>query len=82
MSFRKFQDFLRERDLAESHGLNRSALDYDRKLTQFNSRFDDPKQGEEIIKAAGYSSIAQFLADSDDRKWSKLRMPGQKNYVR
>ena len=84
MRFRKFNEFLQEREVIESHGgaLNRSALDYDRKLAQFNARFDDPKQGEDIIKAAGYKSIGAFVSDPDERKWSKLKMPGQENYTR
>jgi hypothetical protein len=83
MRFRKFDDFLKEREVSESNGsLNRTALDYDKKLAQFNARFSDPQQGENIVKAAGYKSVGAFVMDSDQRKWSKLRIPGQENYVR
>jgi hypothetical protein len=83
MRFRKFNDFLKEREVSESNdSLNRTALDYDKKLAQFNARFDDPKQGENIVKAAGYKSVGAFIMDPDQKKWSKLRIPGQENYVR
>jgi hypothetical protein len=81
MSIRKFNEFLKDREIIES-GLNRSAMDYSKKLAEFNARFDDPKQGEEIVKSAGYASIGDFLRDTNERKWSKLKMPGQENYVR
>lgn len=83
MRLRKFNDFLKERDISEiNRSLNRTALDYDKKLTQFNGRFNDPAQGEEIVKSAGYNSIGEFINDPDQKKWSKLRIPGQQNYVR
>lgn len=84
MRFRKFNDFLKERDVSESNNgsLNRTALDYDKKLAQFNARFDDPQQGDNIVKAAGYKSVGAFVMDPDHKKWSKLRIPGQQNYVR
>jgi len=84
MRFRKFNDFLKEREVSESHNdsLNRTALDYDKKLAQFNARFSDPKQGENIVRAAGYKSVGAFVMDPDQKKWSKLRIPGQENYVR
>ena len=85
MRFRKFNEFLQEREQEVSEnqgGLNRSALDYDKKLAQFNARFSDPKEGAEIVKAAGYPSIGAFVSDPDERKWSKLRIPGQQNYTR
>ena len=89
MRFQKFNDFLKERELGESHGthsgndkLNRPALDYDRKLAQFNARFNDPKEGEHIVKLAGYKSVGEFLSDPDERKWSRLKIPGQENYTR
>ena len=78
-------EFLKERDqyVEANDALNRPALDYaDRKLAQFNARFSDPKEGEEIVKKAGYPSVGAFVADADDRKWSKLRMPGQENYTK
>lgn len=85
MRFRKFQDFLKEREVAESHhhaGLNRTAFDYDKRLAQFNARFSDPAEGERIVRAAGYKSVGEFVSDPDERKWSRLKMPGQENYVR
>jgi len=84
MRFRKFNDFLKDRDVSESANgsLNRAALDYDKKLAQFNARFDDPQQGESIVRAAGYKSVGEFVMDPNQKKWSKLRIPGQQNYVR
>ena len=83
MRFQKFNDFLKERDISEVNAsLNRTALDYDKRLAQFNGRFSDPKQGEEIVKSAGYNSIGAFLSDPNQKKWSRLRIPGQQNYVR
>ena len=86
MRLQKFSEFFKNRELVEFSSpnahLNRSALDYDRKLAQFNSRFSDPKQGVEIVQAAGYKSVGDFLNDPDERKWSKLKEPGQQNYVR
>jgi len=84
MRFRKFDDFLKEREVSESYSgsLNRTALDYDKKLAQFNARFDDPKQGDEIVRAAGYKSVGAFVTDPDQKKWSRLKIPGQQNYVR
>ena len=84
MSFKKFNDFLQEREIIESNNtlLNRTALNYDRKLAQFNSRFDDPKQADDIVRAAGYRSVSDFVVDRNSNKWSKLRIPGQGNYVR
>lgn len=83
MRFRKFDDFLKEREVSESNGsLNRTALDHDKKLAQFNARFSDPQQGENIVKAAGYENVGAFIMSPNPRKWSKLRIPGQENYVR
>lgn len=84
MRFQKFNDFLKDREVSESANgsLNRPALDYANKLAQFNARFDDPKQAEEIVKSAGYKSVGAFVSDPDQKKWSRLRMPGQQNYVR
>ena len=76
MKFKKFQEYLNERQ-----DINRGALDYDKKLAQFNARFDDPKQGAEIVKKAGYKSVGHFISDPNEKKWSKLRIPGQENYV-
>lgn len=75
MRFQKFNEFLHKRE-----GVNRTAFDYDRKLAQFNSRFKDHKEGEKIVLAAGYGSISEFLRDKDERKWSRLKIPGQENY--
>lgn len=84
MHFQKFDDFLKKREVSESTNtsLNRTALDYDKKLTQFNARFSDPKQGLSIVNAAGYKSVGEFIMDPNQSKWSRLRIPGQKNYVR
>ena len=85
MRLQKFSEFFKNRELVEdsspNKNLNRSALDYDRKLAQFNARFSDPKKGSEIVQSAGYKTIGDFLNDRDERKWSKLREPGQENYV-
>ena len=86
MQLQKFSEFLKNRGLVEfsspNANLNRSAVSYDTKLAQFNSRFSDVKQGQEIVQAAGYKSVGDFLNDPDERKWSKLKEPGQQNYVR
>ena len=86
MQLQKFSEFLKNRGLVEfsspNANLNRPALDFDRKLSQFNARFSDPKKGLEIVNAAGYKSVGDFLNDPDERKWSKLKEPGQQNYVR
>mgnify|MGYP000266959056 CR=1 FL=1 len=81
MRFQNFQDYVKGREIVESNGLNRTAMQYDRRLAQFNSRFNDPAEGESVIKAAGYKNVGAFLADPDDRKWNKLRIPGQQNYL-
>jgi hypothetical protein len=82
MYFQKFNDFLKKREISEANGsLNRTAMDFDKKLTQFNARFNDPKQGDEVVKSAGYKSVADFVSDPNQKKWSKLRIPGQENYV-
>lgn len=80
--FQKFSEYRKGRELAEAVGLNRPALDFDKKLAEFNSRFDNPRQGEEVVLAAGYNSVRQFLADPDPRKWGRLKIPGQENYTR
>lgn len=77
MNFQKFDDFLKSKITED---VNRSALDYDRKLAQFNSRFQDPKQALEVLRAAGYPNVASFLSDPNDRKWSRLKMPGANNW--
>ena len=82
MRFLKFNEFLKDRDVSESNNtLNRTALDYDKILAQFNARFDDPKQAEDIVRSAGYSSVTAFVNDPNPKKWSRLRVPGQENYV-
>ena len=81
MHFKKFTEFLKQREVVEEN-LNRSALDYDKKLAQFNSRFSDPKQAAEILSSAGYKNIRSFVSDPNENKWSKLKMPGQENYVK
>lgn len=82
MCFRKFDEYLKDREVSETNGsLNRTALDYDKKLAQFNARFDDPKQAADIVRSAGYNSVAAFVNDPNPKKWSRLRMPGQENYV-
>lgn len=85
MNFQKFSEFLKNREIDESYQnkkLNRSALDYDKRLAQFNGRFKDPQEADGIIRAAGYATVGAFVNDPDERKWSKLKMPGQQNYVR
>lgn len=59
---------------------NKKAAEYDTKLAQFNARFPDG-DGAEIVQAAGWQSIQDFVQDPDPGKWSKLRIPGQENYV-
>lgn len=60
---------------------NKVAHEYATKLAEFNSRFSDPALGEAIVKKAGYESVRDFLQDPDEKKWCKLRIPGQENYV-
>jgi hypothetical protein len=38
------------------------------------------EQVEEMLKTAGYKDIPSFIADPDDRKYAKLKIPGQENY--
>jgi hypothetical protein len=107
MCFRKFAEFLKERDVSESslihdekikktHGprpklgfqkhlhdpVNRHALEYEKNLAAFNGRFDNPREAEAIVKAAGYGSVAEFVNDPDEGKWCRLKIPGQENYVK
>jgi hypothetical protein len=79
--FKKFIDFVNEKNLEES-ALNKAAMEYDRKVKEFSSRFQDHKEGENIVKSAGYKDVHHFLSDPDTKKWSKLKIPGQKNYVK
>lgn len=85
MRFKKFQEFL-DGKLAESHlakqknPLNRHALDYEKKLAELNGRFDNPREAQRVILMAGYGSIGEFINDSDEMKWCKLKIPGQENY--
>lgn len=81
MEFKRFADFLKEKDMVETHHANREAMDYDVKMQGFINRFPDIKEGEKIVKAAGYPSIKDFLNDRNPNKWSRLRIPGQRNYV-
>lgn len=89
MRFQKFQEFLKEREVDETvapaigtpnEKLNRTAFSQDRERVIFNNRFPDPKEGERIIKLAGYKSVAEFLQDPNPRKWANLKIPGQENY--
>ena len=59
---------------------NKRAAQFDIKLAQFNARFPDGN-GAEIVQAGGWSNVQDFLMDPDPSKWSKLRIPGQQNYV-
>lgn len=80
MSILKFNEFLKNRKLSE----NQQALEYDRNMATYRNRFGDmPSQEvEKIIQAAGYHTIPQFIADKNDAKWQKLRMPGQENFAK
>jgi hypothetical protein len=90
MRFQKFEEFLKEREVTElaaapaigipNDKLNRTAFAQDQERVIFNNRFPDPKEGEHIIKLAGYRSVAEFLQNPDPRKWSRLKIPGQENY--
>lgn len=89
MRFQKFNEFLKEREVAEvaapaigtpNDKLNRTAFDLDKERVIFNNRFSDPREGEKIIKIAGYRSVAEFLHDKNPRKWASLKIPGQENY--
>lgn len=89
MRFQKFNEFLKEREVAEAAApaigtpndkLNRTAFSQDRERVTFNNRFSDPKEGEKVIKIAGYDSVADFLQDKNPRKWANLKIPGQDNY--
>lgn len=83
MQFQKFNEFIKSRalnELTNNPRLNRSALDYDRKLAQFNSRFNNPEEALQIVKTAGYDSVSDFINDARESKWAKLRIPGQGNY--
>lgn len=77
MVFKRFREYLEEKTLDE----NRAAMEFDTKLRAFRNRFPNG-EGEEIIRAAGYKDVRDFLHDPDERKWSRLRIPGQGNYVR
>jgi hypothetical protein len=90
MRFRKFNEFLKEREVEESAApaigtpndkLNRSAFDLDRERVVFNNRFSDPKEGEKVVMLTGrYKSVADFLRDKNPRKWATLKMPGADNW--
>lgn len=81
MNFPKFADFLKEKQNLEE-SINRTAVDYEKRLAEFRARFSDPAEAEEVVKKAGYASVSAFVSDPSDRKWSRLRIPGQGNYIR
>lgn len=62
--------------------INRHALEYEKNLAAFNGRFDNPREAENIVKMAGYGSVAEFINDPDESKWCRLKIPGQENYVK
>lgn len=76
MEFKKFAKYVQEKEMAE----NKAAFNFDVKIQQFRNRFPNG-EGSKIVKDAGYPSIRHFLHDGDERKWSKLKIPGQSNYV-
>lgn len=82
MPLEKFKEFLDKRTLKED--LNKDAMDFDKKRQIFNNWMNaknlEGKQVEEMLQAAGYKDIRSFIADPDDRKYVKLRIPGQENY--
>ncbi len=82
MRFKPFAEFVKERAVleAEAHA-NKEAMTYDTKIQGFHHRFPDG-DGEKIIKAAGYKDVPAFLHDTDERKWTRLQIPGQDNYVK
>ena len=82
MEFKRFADYLKERDkgVFEAVTANKEAMAFDTKLAAFHNRFPDGN-GEEIVKANGYPDIRSFLHDGGKKKWAKLKIPGQGNYV-
>lgn len=75
VKFLKFSDYVSSRTNLDE---NRKANEFATALAQFQGRFG--KNGEAIVKANGYASVAAFLQDKDHEKWAKLRIPGQDNY--
>ena len=89
MRFRKFNEFLKEREVEEhaapaigtpNDKLNRTAFDMDKERITFNNRFSDPKEGEKVVRLAGYGSVTEFFRDKNPRKWATLKMPGADNW--
>jgi len=82
MPFEKFIEFLNKRELKEE--LNAVANQFDKRRQAFNSWMNarnlENKQVEEMLKMAGYKDIPTFIADPDDSKYAKLKIPGQENY--
>jgi hypothetical protein len=82
MPFEKFTEFLDKRTLKEE--LNAAANQIDKRRQIFNNWMDakhlNSEQVEEMLKTAGYKDIPSFIADPDDRKYAKLKIPGQENY--
>jgi len=82
MLLEKFKEFLDKRTLKEE--LNKTANEYDKKRQIFNNWMNahnlDSEKVEEMLKGAGYSDIRAFIADPSDKKYAKLRIPGQENY--
>lgn len=82
MEFKRFVDFLKEKGILEMNA-NKEAMSFDTKIAAFRNRFQGMPHDKqlEILKTAGYNSIPDFLHDGDMKKWTKLRIPGQENYV-
>lgn len=82
MSLEKFTEFLDKRTLKEE--LNAAANQFDKKRQIFNNWMDakhlTPEQVQQMLTAAGYKDQKEFIADPDERKYAKLRIPGQENY--
>lgn len=87
MEFKRFAEFLKEREVSESAepdttGYNRDAMTFDTKRQAVLNRFGgDVKKALEVIQGAGYKDIRDFVSAPEKGKWERLRIPGQKNYV-
>jgi hypothetical protein len=81
MMLKKFVDFLREREFLETHEEHPHKW-YDSQWQLFHNRFgDDMELADKVIRRAGYRDRLEFIQDRNEQKYSKLKIPGQDNYV-
>jgi len=83
MKFRKFEEFLKTREISERATVN--GVDVDRRRLTFNNTYanEDPKVVEKAILATGkWPTVQAFINDPDESKYSKVKMPGAENWVR